>query len=237
MLEFRLHPVAGYRRPPGCRTTTCGRRSSTQLTQGVDPQALRLGDEVRPLAGLWDGLEAFPAYGDEIEPARLARARRPPRSRSRPTAPASSTTKPIGDAWERANGKVSIVALLLEQLTADGRGQLALLAAPGAGRAAGRTTSSTAFAVDRAEREVEPAVRAGERLRQRVARRRSRPHSSRADGPSARRRSCGSGTRASTSGRARSRGAGRRAPRSATTGSHSMPVSSSTSFIAISDGE
>ncbi len=116
IIEFRMHPVAGYRLPPKFSHYDVWETVVTQLTQGVDPQALRLGAEVRPLSGLWDGLEAFPAYGDEIEPARLANvvttalALAPDRS-------GLVDHQAIGDEWERANGKVSIVALLIDQLS------------------------------------------------------------------------------------------------------------------------
>jgi len=116
VLEFRMHPVSGYRIPADCSHYDIWEAVVTQLTQGSDARALRLGSEVRPLAGLWDGLEAFPAYGDEIEPARLAAlatsllGRPPDRS-------GLVDHEAIGDAWERANGKVSIIALLVDQLT------------------------------------------------------------------------------------------------------------------------
>jgi len=116
ILEFRLHPVSGYQPPSGCSHYDIWEAVVTQLTQGVDPHALRLGDEVRPLAGLWDGLEAFPAYGDEIEPARLAGLA----TATLALAPDRSGLvdhEAIGDAWERANGRVSIIALLIDQLT------------------------------------------------------------------------------------------------------------------------
>jgi hypothetical protein len=116
ILEFRLHPVSGYRPPAGCSHYDLWETVVTQLSQGADAQELRLGNEARALDGLWDGLEAFPAYGDEIEPARLSA-----------TASAALALAPdraglvdheaIGDAWERANGKVSIVGLLIDQLT------------------------------------------------------------------------------------------------------------------------
>jgi hypothetical protein len=115
ILEFRMHPVAGYRLPAGFSHYDVWETVVDQLTQGVDPDVLRLGSEVRALAALWDGLEAFPAYGDEIEPARLASlvtaALALPPDRS-----GLVDHQAIGDAWERANGKVSIVALLVEQL-------------------------------------------------------------------------------------------------------------------------
>ena len=44
------------------------------LSAGVDPDALTLGSERRTLRSLWDGLECFAAYGDDLEPAPLAQA-------------------------------------------------------------------------------------------------------------------------------------------------------------------
>jgi hypothetical protein len=116
MLEFRLHPVSGYRPPAGCSHYDIWELVVTQLSQGTDAQALRLGNEARPLAGLWDGLEAFPAYGDEIEPAQLASLVTATLSLP-PERTGLVDHQAIGDAWERANGKVSIVALLIEQLS------------------------------------------------------------------------------------------------------------------------
>ena len=116
ILEFRLHPVSGYRAPAGCSHYDIWETVVTQLSQEVDAQPLRLGNETRSLNDLWDGLEAFPAYGDEIEPARLttlataALALAPDRA-------GLVDHEAIGDAWERANGKVSIVELLIDQLT------------------------------------------------------------------------------------------------------------------------
>jgi hypothetical protein len=116
VLEFRLHPVSGYRIPAGCSHYDIWETVVTQLTQGTDAQALRIGTEVRPLAGLWDGLEAFPAYGDEIEPARLAALTTSLLGRA-PDRSGLVDHEAIGDAWERARGNVSIIALLVDQLT------------------------------------------------------------------------------------------------------------------------
>jgi hypothetical protein len=114
-LEFRLHPVAGYRKPAGCSHYDVWEAVVSQLASGHDPHALRLGDEVRPLASIWDGLEGFAAYGDEIEPARLAAVVTDTIGRA-PDRSGLVDHEAIGDAWERANGNVSTVALLLEQL-------------------------------------------------------------------------------------------------------------------------
>ncbi len=108
-LEWRLHPVAGYERPAGLQTLD------------VFPSvlfALRNGD-VPPAApeSLWGGLEAFAAYGDDIEPATLSAAA----SASLGIAPDGSGLvdhRSVGDQWERSGGATSIADALLEQLSA-----------------------------------------------------------------------------------------------------------------------
>src|SRR5215210_4357149 len=65
-LEWRLHPVPGYERPPGL--TTYDVFPSVALALGTDEEP------VAPVEALWEGLEAFAAYGDEVEPAPLAAA-------------------------------------------------------------------------------------------------------------------------------------------------------------------
>jgi hypothetical protein len=86
------------------------------LAQGADPEALPLGAAPHPLSSLWEGLECFAAYGDEIEPATLATAAGAVVGRA-PDAAGLVDHDAIGDAWERTGGKVSIVALLTEQLS------------------------------------------------------------------------------------------------------------------------
>jgi len=88
-----------------------------QLSLAGDPHALRLGDEVRPLTAIWDGLECYAAHGDEPEPQQLATTAAAQLGRS-PDRFGLVDHDAIGDAWERANGGVSIVALLLAQLDA-----------------------------------------------------------------------------------------------------------------------
>ena len=116
VLEFRLHPIAGYRVPRGCSHYDVLETVVAQLAQGADAHALRVGEEVRPLSGLWDGLECFAAYDDDIEPARLASLATAVLGRP-PDRAGLVDHDAIGDAWERANGNVSIIALLLEQLS------------------------------------------------------------------------------------------------------------------------
>jgi hypothetical protein len=116
-LEWRLHPVAAYRTPAGLSHYDLWERVVAQLRAGADPGALVLGEERRALDSLWEGLEAFAAYGDEIEPATLARAATVALGIP-PDAAGLVDHDRIGDAWERARGGVSIVTLLLEELRA-----------------------------------------------------------------------------------------------------------------------
>ena len=116
VLEFRLHPVAGYQTPTGASHYDVWEQAVAQIAQGTDPAALHLGDEVRPLSSCWDGLECFAAYADDIEPAQLATRATEVLGRA-PDRAGLVDHDAIGDAWERAHGNVSIIALLTDQLT------------------------------------------------------------------------------------------------------------------------
>ena len=114
-VEWRLHPVAAYRPPAGLSHYDLWERVVAQLHSGGDPGALALGEERRALDSLWEGLEGFAAYGDEVEPATLAQAATAAIGRA-PDAVGLVDHDRVGDAWERARGEVSIVGLLLEEL-------------------------------------------------------------------------------------------------------------------------
>lgn len=107
-IEWRLHPVPRFRRPGGVTTD--------ELFESI-VFALREGDE--PIAApsdLWEGLEAFVAYDDEIEPAPLA-AQTGGVLGIAPDAYGVVDHVTIGDAWERSAGDYSIVAALFAQLS------------------------------------------------------------------------------------------------------------------------
>jgi len=106
-LEWRLHPVAGYRVPKGL---------THHDVWDVVVESLIGHVRVRP-EDVWDGLECFAAYGDDIEPGTLAAAVTQ-QIGVVPDATGLVDHESIGDAWERTRGKVSIVDLLLEQLGA-----------------------------------------------------------------------------------------------------------------------
>jgi hypothetical protein len=100
-LEWRLHPVPGYRVPEG-------------LTH-YDVWESAVDSESLAVTSLWEGLECFPAYGDEIEPALLAGAARDTLGTA-PDAAGLVDHDRIGGEWERAPGKVSMMTLLLSEL-------------------------------------------------------------------------------------------------------------------------
>ena len=112
-IEWRLHPVAGFRRPPGLGTY--------ELFPAI---ALAVASEGLPTAApetLWDGLEAFPAYGDETEPAPLQRSVVNALGLP-PDAAGLADHRSIGDEWERTGGQVSVIEGLLRQLGAETSG-------------------------------------------------------------------------------------------------------------------
>ncbi|MDQ1437879.1 MAG: hypothetical protein QOK43_1508 [Acidimicrobiaceae bacterium] len=106
-LEWRLHPVPGFRAPDGVGTYELFPGVALALATGGTPPA-------RPQA-LWEGLEVFPAYGEEVEPAPLAAAATSSLGLA-PDAAGLVDHQAIGDEWERAGGRASIVDALLRQL-------------------------------------------------------------------------------------------------------------------------
>jgi hypothetical protein len=116
-LEFRLHPVAGYRLPEGMSHYDLWEQVVAALSgDRADEAALQLGTETRALTSLWDGLECFAAYGDELEPAPLASAAGEAVGRA-PDAAGLVDHLRIGSEWERAQGSLSIVDMLLAELS------------------------------------------------------------------------------------------------------------------------
>jgi hypothetical protein len=107
-VEWRLHPVPGFERPADVGVHELFSVVSLAVGTGGTPPA--------PPEGLWDGLEAFPAYADEVEPAPLAAACTAALGLA-PDASGLADHERLGDAWERAGGRYSIVDALLDQLS------------------------------------------------------------------------------------------------------------------------
>lgn len=110
-LEWRLHPVAGYRRPAGVATEEVFSSATLALAAG----------EAVDLGALWDGLEAFPAYGDPTEPGELRAAVTADLGLA-PDASGLVDHEVIGDAWERARGSLSVADALFAQLRGPSEG-------------------------------------------------------------------------------------------------------------------
>jgi hypothetical protein len=106
-IEWRLHPVAGYQRPTSVDTYELFSTTAQALAAG--------GDVPASLDALWDGLEAFPAYGDELEPALLAAAASHAIG-APPDATGLVDHESIGREWERTARRTSIVDALFAQL-------------------------------------------------------------------------------------------------------------------------
>jgi hypothetical protein len=117
-LEWRLHPVAGYRPPAGLSHYDVWEAVTGALAAGARADALPLGRERRPLVSLWEGLECFPAY-DDLEPVPLSRAATEALGLS-PAKAGLVDHDRIGAAWERERGAVSLVGLLLDELDDTG---------------------------------------------------------------------------------------------------------------------
>jgi hypothetical protein len=107
VLEWRLHPVAGYRRPASLGTYEVFEATALALATSAEPPV--------PLPELWDGLEAFAAYGDEVEPAPLAAACFDALGLT-PGASGLVDHDRIADAWERSGRSISIINALFDQL-------------------------------------------------------------------------------------------------------------------------
>jgi hypothetical protein len=116
-LEWRLHPVAGYRLPHDLSHYDLWEQVVGALSAGADPDSLTFGTEHRTLRSLWDGLECFAAYGDDLEPAPLAQAATDALGRP-PDAVGLVDHERIGAAWESAQGSVSIVEMVFAELQA-----------------------------------------------------------------------------------------------------------------------
>jgi hypothetical protein len=104
-LEWRLHPVASYVPPKGL---------SHNDVWDVVVESLIGHVRLRP-EDVWDGLECFAAYGDDIEPGTLGAAATQEIGLA-PDATGLADHEAIGDEWERTRGAVSIIDLLLAQL-------------------------------------------------------------------------------------------------------------------------
>ena len=114
-VEWRLHPVAGFRQPGGISPYDLWDDVVTGLSAGEPATALTVGDATVALTTLWDGLECYVAYDESLEPAELADRARTVLGRE-PDRVGMVDHDAVADAWERARGDASVIALVVEQL-------------------------------------------------------------------------------------------------------------------------
>lgn len=116
-LEWRLHPPAGFRMPRGINHNDLFDLVLQALADVDDPAGARLplGDERLPLSAVWEVLEVFPAYGDEVQPRELAVIGTTTLGRA-PAAAGYADHDRLGDQWKGSRGAFSVGAALLEAL-------------------------------------------------------------------------------------------------------------------------
>jgi hypothetical protein len=114
-LEWRLHPVGDFHQPDGLTHYDLWERVVDELHRDRPPDALVVGKETRALDSIWEGLECFPAYGDDLEPATVVR-RAVEVVGIAPDRSGLVDHDRIADRWEASKGALSVVRLLADQL-------------------------------------------------------------------------------------------------------------------------
>lgn len=109
-IEWRLHPVGGYRVPAGTSHYDVWDAVVASL-----PGPVRFPEEERGLDEIWGGLECFAPHERDLEPAPLAHTAAE-RLGVAPDASGLVDHTQIGDEWERSQGSVSIVDALFTAL-------------------------------------------------------------------------------------------------------------------------
>jgi hypothetical protein len=117
-LEWRLHPPARFRTPAGVNPHDLFEVVLGGIANAVDPNAdsFVAGRERRTLASIWEALEVFPAFTDDVQPVDLARAAAAVLNGREPDVFGVVNHDRLGDMWKGARGDFSVGAALLETL-------------------------------------------------------------------------------------------------------------------------
>ena len=115
-LEWRLHPPARFRMPRGENPHDLFGDVLQGLADQPDGAMLRLGREERSLSDVWEVLEVFPTFGEDIEPIALARAAAAALGGRAPDVAGRVDHARMGDEWKGRRGDYSVGAVLLETL-------------------------------------------------------------------------------------------------------------------------
>ena len=115
-LEWRLHPPAQFRMPRGENPHDLFGDVLQGVVDQPDHATLRLGREERSLSDIWEVLEVFPAFGEDIEPLKLARTVAAALGGRAPDVAGRVDHARMGDEWKGRRGDYSVGAVLLETL-------------------------------------------------------------------------------------------------------------------------
>jgi hypothetical protein len=116
-LEWRLHPPARFTMPRGVNPHDLFGEVLQALAQtpAPDTDPLPLGKEQRRLTELWEALEVFPTFGDDVSPELLASVVEELLGRH-PDASGRVDHGRLGDLYKGRQGDFSVGAALLAEL-------------------------------------------------------------------------------------------------------------------------
>jgi hypothetical protein len=117
-LEWRLHPPAGFKMPREIDHNDLFDLVLQALSEaaGSDGDVLAIAAERCTLTQIWEVLEVFPAYGDDLSPGEVADAAAAALGGWPPDAAGYADHGRLGDLWKGRRGDFSVGAALLEQL-------------------------------------------------------------------------------------------------------------------------
>jgi hypothetical protein len=114
VLEWRLHPPAGFLMPRGVNPHDLFDVVLQGLAERDDD--FPAGRERRRLTDVWEVLEVFPAYGDDLLPAALVDAAAAALGGPRPQVAGYADHARLGDLWKGRRGDFSVGRALLDTL-------------------------------------------------------------------------------------------------------------------------
>ena len=124
-LEWRLHPPARFRMPRGVDPHDLFGEVLQGLAAAEPPREqhpLELGAATLPLSRVWEVLEVFPTYGEDVDPEVLAAAAANRLSGRWPDVAGRVDHARMGDEWKSRSGGYSVGEVLLTSLPAPRRG-------------------------------------------------------------------------------------------------------------------
>lgn len=117
-VEWRLHPPARFRMPRGVNAHDLFEVVLQGLSELDDPatEAFPAGSARLRLDEVWEILEVFPAFGDEVAPEALAEAATTALAGRGPDLAGRADHGRLGDEWKGRRGDFSVGRALSEAL-------------------------------------------------------------------------------------------------------------------------